>query len=235
MSVWRKLATLCRASVREPAEKLVDANDLRIFAQEVRQAEQAMFNARRELAALMAESKQLGHSMAQRQALILQRESQARLALEKQEEALALELADQVAADENLLAERRQQAERMAEQEKQLRKQMRLAANSIQHYRRELSLARANQSAEQVLRQLNGHTNGLNAHLGDLQVSLDRIRERQTQFLAMDEALRELDAEASGASLDQRLRHAGIETGEHSGRQVLERIRNDNGSQRLAG
>lgn len=235
MSVWSKLATLCRASVREPVEKLVDANDLKVFGQELREAEQAMFNARRELAALMAESKQLGHSMARRQALILQRESQARLALEKQEEALALELADLVAADENLLAEQRRHAERMTAQEKRLRKQMRLAANSIQHYRRELSLARANQNAEQVLRELNGHTSGLNVHLGDLQVSLERIMGRQSRFQAMDEALRELDAEENGTSLDQRLREAGIETGDHSGRQVLERIRSDKEFQRMAG
>ena len=49
MSLWTKLNTLMRASAHEPVEKLVDANALRIMAQEIREAEQALHQARLDL------------------------------------------------------------------------------------------------------------------------------------------------------------------------------------------
>jgi len=55
MSIWRKLDTLFRASAQEPVAKLVDANGIRIFEQELRDAEQAIARSKRELACLMAE------------------------------------------------------------------------------------------------------------------------------------------------------------------------------------
>lgn len=49
MNLWRKLSTLFKASAQEPLEGLVDANGIRIFEQEIRQAEQAMVRSKHEL------------------------------------------------------------------------------------------------------------------------------------------------------------------------------------------
>lgn len=225
MTTWRKVFTLFRASAQEPAEKLVDANAIRIFAQELRDTELAMAQAKRELAGLMAESKQLARSIEERQNSAALRESQARQALEKGEDGLALEIAECIAEDENLLDEQRQQAASLAAQEKNLRDQLRQATQTLQHYRRELSLARANRNAEQVLRKLHGHTSGLQTHLGDLAESLDRIKTRQTRFMDVDSAMQELATDDQCALLDQKLRQAGIATGAIDGQRVLERLR----------
>lgn len=225
MMIWRKVGTLFRASAYEPAERLVDANALRILAQELRETEQAMLLAKRELAGLMAEAKQLERHNAQLVEVIAEREEQARVAMAKGEDALALELAERIAADENLLKEQRQHAERLEGQEKSLREHLREAARSLQHYKREMSLARANHNAEQVLKQLGSHTVGLQAHMGDLAQSLDRIKARQTRFTDVNDALRELDQEEGGGDLEQRLQKAGIATGKQDAQAVLARLR----------
>lgn len=225
MTTWRKVFTLFRASAQEPMEKWVDANAIRIFAQELRDTELAMAQAKRELAGLMAESKQLARRISQLENNITLRESQAQQALEKGEDGLALEIADCIAADENLLEEQRQHASQLAVQEKNLRDQLRKAAQTLQHYRRELSLARANRNAEQVLRHLHGHTSGLSTHMGDLAESLGRIKTQQTRFMDVEGAMQELAAEDQGADLDRKLQQVGIGTGVIDGKRVLERLK----------
>lgn len=229
MMIWRKVGTLFRASACEPAEKLVDANALRIMAQEIRETEQAMVLAKRELAGLMAEAKQLSRSNDDLAAAVARREGQAQEALAKGEEALAIELAERIAADENLLREQRDHAERLAEQEKALRQQLQDAARHLQHFKREMSLARANQNAEKVMRHLGWQTVGLNAHMGDLAESLDRIKQRQTRFRDVDAALNELDQEASDGALDTKLQRAGIQTGKQDAQAVLARLKKQSG------
>lgn len=225
MMIWRKVGTLFRASACEPAEKLVDANALRILAQELRETEQAMVQAKRELASLMAEGRQLERHNSQLERVIRERETQAREAMARGEDALAEELAEAIARDENLLAEQRQHADRLASQEKSLREQLRLAAHALQRYKREMSLARANHNAEQVLRQLGSQTSGLQAHLGDVAQSVERIRSRQSHRSDVNDALQELDREASGEDLEQRLQRAGIATGKQDASAVLARLR----------
>ncbi|MDX1756099.1 MAG: PspA/IM30 family protein [Marinobacter sp.] len=230
MMIWRKVGTLFRASACEPAEKLVDANALRIMAQEIRETEQAMVLAKRELAGLMAEGTQLARSNTELGAAVAEREAQAGEALSKGEEALALELAERIADDENLLQEQRKHAEYLSEQEQLLRRRLREAARKLQHYKREMSLARANQNAEKVIAHLGRQTAGLNAHMGDLAESLERIKHRQTRFRDVDEALNTLDWEDGGSDLEQKLQQAGIRTGQKDARAVLDRLRQRSGA-----
>ncbi len=225
MTIWRKVGTLFRASAQEPLEHLVDANALRIMEQELRDTEQAMLRAKRELACLMASGKELQRSNQQLGEALAQREEQASQALEKGEAGLAYELAEWIAAHENQLQQQRQQAEHLRRQETSLRQHLRDAAQSHQQYRRECQLARANRNAEQVLRNLGGHTQGLHAQLGDLASSLQRIRQQQHRFSDVDSALRELQQEDDGSALDSRLQRAGISTGDSDANQVLARLR----------
>ena len=229
MTIWRKVGTLFRATAHEPAEKWVDANALRIMAQELRDTEQSMINAKRELAGLMAEARQLNRSNQQLETTIAQREGQARQALDKGEDALALELAESIAEDENLLEEQQRHAGHLARQERTLRKQLQQAGRTLQHYKRELSLARANQNAEQVLKQLGTHTVGLHTHMGDLAESMNRIRSRQTRFTDIQESLQELDRDDANGDLETKLQEAGIDTGKHDGAAVLSRLKSGGG------
>ena len=225
MTIWRKVGTLFRASAHEPLEQLVDANALRIMEQELRDTEQAMLRAKRELACLMATGKELQRSNQQLSEELAQREQQAAQALANGEAGLAYELAECIAAHENQLQQQRQQADHLTLQEQSLRQQLRDAARSQQQYRREWQLARANRNAEQVLLNLGGQTQGLHTHMGDLASSLERIRQQQHRFSDVDSALQELQQEDDGSALNARLQQAGINTGRTDANSVLARLR----------
>ena len=225
MSVWNKLNTLLRASAREPVEALVDANAIRIFEQELRDAEQAFGRSKRQLACLMAEKTFLQRDNDSLQDAINKRENQAALALQQGHEALAMELATAIAEDENLLIRQQQHLERIQQQEARLRKQLRSTARNLRHYKAELRLARANQSAGQVTVQLRGYREGITGHFEAMDQSLARIQAGQTRQHDMEDALNELDQDLGDRSLDERLRAAGIDTGDQRADKVLYRIR----------
>ena len=225
MSLWNKLGTLIRASANEPVEQLVDANAIRIFEQEIRDAENAIVQAKYQLATVMSEKKQLQrHNQALSENLAT-KESQALAALEQNDETLAQDIAALIAEDECLLQEQRKQADYLEQQEIRLKRQLRIAAQSIQRYQRELTLAKANRSAQRALGQLQGYSNGLSSSMQEMASSLERIQKRQNRVTDMDEALQEINAEMNGEQLDARLKQAGIKTGKHDADAVLERLR----------
>lgn len=225
MSLLRKLNTLFRASAQEPAERLVEANSIRIFEQEIRDAEAAILQAKRQLAVVMAQKKQLTRHNEMLQESIARREQQACIAMEQQQSELAEEVATLIAEEEFILRDQRSQTDYLSKQETVLKQQLRRAAQSIQKYRRELHLAKANRSAQQAMTSLKGYSNGLSVSMQDMTASLNRIQQRQTDFADFDTAMTEIDEEFSGHSLDKKLKSAGIKTGEYDAQAVLERLR----------
>lgn len=225
MSLWSKLNTLLRATAQEPVEHLVDANAIRIFEQEIRDAEGAIVQAKYQLATVMAEKKQLlRHNQALAENISL-KEQQAVAALDKNNETLAQDIANLIAEDENLLRDQRKQADYLDQQEQRLKQQLRSAAHTIQRYQRELTLAKANRSAQQALGQLRGYSSGLSSSLQEMETSLRRIQTRQNRATDVDEAMQEINADINGEQLNTRLKQAGIKTGKHDAEAVLERLR----------
>lgn len=225
MSLWTKLNTLFRASAEEPLHQLVDSNSIRIFEQEIRDGEKAIQQAKLQLATVMAEKKQLQRHNQALEENIGNKERQATEALDKQAEELALELAQVIAEDESLFQQQRKQVASLEKQETHLKRQLRVAANSIQKYQRELTLAKANCSAQKAMGSLKGYSNGLSATMDEMASSLNNIKHQQARAAEMDDALREINAELNGEHLNDRLKQEGIASGEHDAEAVLERLR----------
>lgn len=225
MSLWTKLHTLVRATAHEPVEKLVDANALRIMAQEIREAEQALHQARLDLAGLIAERRQLERHNQQLAEQLEAREHQARAALEQDDEALALAVASRIAEVESQLTSQRQHAEALSRQEQTLREELGQAAQSLRHYQREMKLAKARGGHAGLGRKLGACSTGLQRHMDEIATSYERIRTSQQHQAEVTTALKELDEEASGQDLDRRLRTSGILEGSMDARSVLARLK----------
>lgn len=225
MSLWTKLHTLVRATAHEPVEKLVDANALRIMAQEIREAEQALHQARLDLAGLIAERRQLERHNQQLAEQLEAREHQARAALEQDDEALALAVASRIAEVESQLTSQRQHAEALSRQEQTLREELEQAAQSLRHYQREMKLAKARGGNAGLGRKLGACGTGLQRHMDEIATSYERIRTSQQHQAEVTTALKELDEEASGQDLDRRLRTSGILEGSMDARSVLARLK----------
>lgn len=225
MSLWQKLHTLMRASAEEPVVAMVNHNSLRIFEQELRDAERSLSLARQQLAVVMAERRQLQRDIDQVASRLQQREAQALEALTKGADTLAEKLAEHIAADQEQHVTLQRHAARLEAQEARLKAQLQQAVQALKTYRRELALARANQSAQQARAHLHQASGGLSSTLDGLAASLGTLQARQTQEDDRQQALSDLDAELNGRDLDIQLQEAGIASAKQDTDAVLARLR----------
>lgn len=101
MSILRKLNTLMRAGVRESAERITEANAIRIYRQEVVDAENLLARRRTALAGMIATRKDLEKEIDAAQARISARENQiAQLPAQDRPEELLLVTARDIASTE---------------------------------------------------------------------------------------------------------------------------------------
>jgi phage shock protein A len=144
MNIMRKLNTLLRAGVRESAEVITDANAVRIYRQEVVDAEALLARRRTALAAMIATRKDLEREAASARERIRAREGHiARLSpQERTDERLQLAARD-IAATEALLQELQRRhltiVERISSEELTLRRLL----TEIREHRRELKILEA--------------------------------------------------------------------------------------------
>ena len=224
MFVMQKITTAFRGAARENAEKIVDANAIRIFEQEIYDCEGSMHQAKHDLARVIAERMRLQRVHDQRLEAVKLRETQALQALDKQETALAQEIAVWLAEQEKAAQEEQAALKRLTDHEEKLRATLRAAAKHIQHYRRELRLVQATQSSQQATRALACKANSLGARIVDMQESLERIQAKQEQFDDMQEALMTVGDDLGQQQLDAKLKQAGITT-DHAADSILARLR----------
>lgn len=144
MSIFRKLNTLLRAGATESAEHITDANAIRIYRQEIVDAENLLERRRNCLAGLIATRKDLEREIASAQQRIDRREQQiGGVNPEQRTEELLLLAAKDIAATETQLASLKRRhvdiAERIGSEERTLRKLL----GEIREHRREIKVLAA--------------------------------------------------------------------------------------------
>ena len=97
MSILKKIMTAIRGGAREIGELVVDSNGTRIFEQEIKDAQSHLNKARQDLTEVMAKQMQAGRKVESLKSEIAEHEGYAGQALDKGDEALALEIADKIA------------------------------------------------------------------------------------------------------------------------------------------
>ena len=95
-SIWSKLFTALRGGASEVGESIVDQQALRILDQEIRDADSALANAKRELVSIMAKHKLAAVRVGEYDAKIKDLESKAMAAIQANREDLALEVAEAI-------------------------------------------------------------------------------------------------------------------------------------------
>lgn len=101
MSIVQKLHTLLRASARESAERITDANAIRIYRQEVMDAENLMQRRRTGLAAMIASRRDLERELAIARQRVLGREQEvAAISPAQRTQALLVVAAKDIAASQ---------------------------------------------------------------------------------------------------------------------------------------
>ncbi|MCK9812779.1 phage shock protein A [Pseudomonas chlororaphis] len=225
-SIWNKLFTALRGGANEVGESIVDQQALRILDQEIRDADGALANAKRELVTIMAKHKLSSERVAEYNTKIADLETKAVAALQANREDLALEVAEAISGlTTSLDAEQKQAAEFGAYAEK-MRKDISKAEARIKSLRQQVDMAKARESVQKAQVSASIASGGANGKLETAVGTLNRLQAKQDQRAAELEAHEELSEAANGNDLDRRLREANIIPDQGSANAILERLKN---------
>lgn len=207
MGLSDKLNTLLRARSRDWAQHWVDAHGLKIYAQEITDAETVLAERRNGMIQQLALRRELEFDMERLTATLHARETElSRLTPAQREPWLLQEAAEEIAALEQERECLKLQHAGLCEQVSALETGLRELLREIRHHRRELKrLTAAERGAMNVARA----APGLQAQV----ISLQDTRERLSQRLASDQALDTAAAEVRqrlDQPLEQALERAGV-------------------------
>lgn len=225
MTVIKKLVTLLRGSARELGESVVDANATRIYEQEILDAKHSIETAKGDLSGVMAKEMQTARAIEKLKADVARHEGLAVEALNKSEEALALEVANRVAALERELDEQTKAHASYAVQVSRLKDLIKSAETRIREHERELSIARTTESVHRATRSISDSIGNGGSQLVNARESLERIKRRHEDLADRMTAAEQLDQEFGHGALERKLAAAGIGDDAERARQVMARVR----------
>lgn len=186
-----KLATALRGGTREVLETAVDANALRILAQEIYEAEAGLRQAKQHLAQVMANKLKLQRQLEQSRQRLAAEEDSIREHLARQEEQQASALAEDLLVQAELVTQQTEQLQQLEAYEQRLLQTLKLTAIKLEHYRAQLTMAQTTQHVQQAAGQLAQQRNRHSDSFERMQDSLDRIQTQQSSFedhlLAMEQ------------------------------------------------
>jgi phage shock protein A len=225
MSIIGKILTLLRGSARELGESVVDANGVRIYEQEIRDARDAVARAKTDLTGVMAKEMQSARDIERLRAEIERLENLAVEALDKDKPDLAEEVAAKVAEQEIELEKQTQSHADYALRANRLKDLIKTSEAKIREHEREVQLVQATESVHKATQSISDSIVSSDSKLAEAKESLERIKKRHEDQADRLTAAEALDHEWGTKALEGKLAQAGI--GEESRRKekVLERIR----------
>jgi phage shock protein A len=206
----KTILTLFRGSVAFAGEELEGRNALLILDQQMRDAAAAVERAKRTLALAIAQNQQEGRRLDSTNARIADLETRATAALDGGREDLAREAAEQIAvleADRDAAMTARAL---FATEITRLKRHVANAEARITELDRGRRIARASEAVRTLRRSGIEAARPYEATLPEAENTLRRLRERQQEAEAADEALTELDAANGPIATAERLAEQGF-------------------------
>lgn len=225
MSIFKKIMTAIRGGATEVGEAIVDSNSTRIFEQEIRDAENHLTKAKRDLTGIMAQQMAATRELERVQREIAEHEGYATQALEKGDEALALAVAEKIAALESEQANQQEAVNSFGASADRLKELVKKSERQVAEYKRQLSMVKTTDSVQKATSAITDNFSSSNSKLLNAKDSLERIKAKQQKFDDQLKAAEVLESEDSDSSLQAQLKAAGIGKGDASANSVLDRIK----------
>ncbi|GIU05029.1 PspA/IM30 family protein [Shewanella glacialipiscicola] len=225
MGILNKILTAFRGGATEVGQSIIDANSTRIFEQEVRDAEKHLTNAKRELTDVMAKEMQASREIDRLKRSIAEHESYVTQALDKGNEALAIEVAEKIAMLDQELAEQQSANDSFSAHAARLKDLVKKTERQLSDYQRQLSMVKTTESVQKATATITDSFASSNSKLMNAKDSLERIKARQQQFDDRLKAAETLADENSDKSLQSKLAEAGIGEQKSNANAVLDRIK----------
>src|ERR1700761_8968639 len=210
LQMFKTVLTIFRGSVAAAGEELEDRTALLILDQQMRDAAAAVDRSKRTLALAIASDQAEGRRLETTNTRIADLETRATAALEGGREDLAREAAQAIA---NLEADRDSAMTAralFASEITRLKRHVANAAARITELDRGRRLARASESVRALRRSGIEAARPYESTLPEAEATLKRLRERQLDAQAADEALIEIDAAAGPLATAEKLAEQGF-------------------------
>lgn len=225
MSLWSKIITALRGGINEAGEAIVDTQALRILDQEIRDATDELNNSKASLAGRMARQKVSETQCSTLITNITEYEGYALQAINKNDEALAADLAAKIASLEKQLNTEQVAHTELTQSTNSLRDSTRLAERNIDLLKHQVETVKATENVQRAQAAVSQRQQDSNAKLTTAMQSLERIKAKQALQNAQLNAEQELAEETADDSLNTRMEEAGIIPGELDGEAVLARLK----------
>ena len=225
MNVIKKLLTSIRGGARELGEAIVDTQSLRIFEQEIEDSKASLAEAKEGLTEIVAKKMATERSLSEIKASIAENEGYAVKALEKSDEALAMEVAGKIAGLEAKAEEVTSELDTYDQNVTVLKAQIKEAEKIIAEHERELAMVKARESVQQATKSVTQTVTANSSSIGSARESLERIKQKQQNEQDKLDAGIQLRSEMEGDDLDTKLKASGIKKEKHSAEDVLARLK----------
>ena len=225
MSVFTKIITAIRGGAREVGVSIVDANGVRIFEQEIKDAEHHLENAKRDLTAVVAKEMQAGRKVEQLTKEIKKHEGYAAKALEQGNEELALEVAEKIAGFQGEIEVNKKAQQRFNAHVERLKEIIKKTTASLADMKRQLVMVKTTESVHKATKSITENYATSGSKLLTAKESLDRIQQRQQDLDDRLEAGQDLQDEFEGRTLDQKLKEAGIGETSTTAKDILAKLK----------
>lgn len=225
MSLFKKIMTAFRGGASEVGEAIVDANATRIFEQEIRDAENHLTKAKRDLTSVMAQQMSSSREVDRIKREIAEHEGYAVQAMEKGDNELALAVAEKISGLESELATQQQSLDSFEGNANRLKELVKKSERQVAEYKRQLSMVKTTESVQKATSAITDNFSSSNSKLLNAKDSLERIKAKQQKFDDQLKAAEVLESENSDSSLEARLKEAGIGSTSNDANSVLERLK----------
>ncbi|KAB7696672.1 PspA/IM30 family protein [Plesiomonas shigelloides] len=210
MSIWKKLFTAVKGGVNEAAETIADSQALRILDQEIREAKEELRQSDSALASIIAKRKLSEQKVQVLAQSISEYEQHAINAMEKGEEALALECAERVSKLRDEQEGEQRYLDQFSHSADTLRNNITQAKEKLRQLEQQVDVVKATETVQKAQAAVSARNVGANSKMRTAVESLDRIKQKQAEQQAKLEAAAEQYAEESGDALQAKLKQAGI-------------------------
>jgi len=225
MSILKKIMTAVRGGAREMGELVVDANAVRIFEQEIREAQTHLRKAKYDLTDVMAKAMQASRQIQSLHHEIDEHEGFVVRAIEQSDEALALSISEKISGLETDLEEQREVQVTFSGQVEHLRSLVSKTERQIRKFERQLSMLKTTESVQKANAAIADNFAASSSKMHSARDSLARIKRRQQEKFDQMSAAEAVQAETMDESLTEKLRSAGMIQDKTSAKQVLARIK----------
>lgn len=220
MNIIRKLTSALQGGLRESGEMMVDANGMRIFAQEIHQCERGINQSKQQLASIIVQKTRLKRALDQLQKERRLKEEKIATLLAQNNETEALQLAELITEKIPLIKRQKQQVQQIADYENSLQQKLKKMVNRLSSYQSEYQMLQATEHLQAAQRKLSTQNHHGQSSFTDMQDSLKRIQQRQQQFTDQENAMEQVDAYLEGTNKSDQA------TVDSKAQDILEAIRN---------